>query len=588
MAKWHIKENDANINLMSDTLGIDPFLCKLLANRNVRTKNTAIKFLNPIKKFMSDNLGILGMKEAIDFILHNNDKKIAIYGDYDVDGVCSTTILYKGLEPIIKNLSFYIPHREHEGYGLNKKAISNLADNGIQIILACDNGITAIEEIEYAKSLGISFVIIDHHEPIIKNGEEILPDAIIVNPKQNLCNYQFKSMCAAGLSYKFIEELYKSKSMNFLQEKELLIFAAIATLCDVVELQGENRIIVRLGLDLLKEPITNIGLYALVKEKNLVYINEEAIGFSIGPCINAAGRLNTAMMAVELFLSNNKEKAKNLAKQINELNEQRKELTQTAMNMILEDDESASIANTDKVIVLYKPKIHESVAGIVAGRIKDMMYKPTIVITSGEEGAKGSARSIEGYNIYGSLASYRHLFIKFGGHEMAAGLSLVPENIQALREGLNKDFGENIEELIEIDAELDLDKATYKLTQDIDILRPFGKANEAPVFVSYGVTLYHLRMIEEKNTLIFTFETQTGRSIKGLSFGRGAIDKFINMIYNSFSEEEAEQIFNGVLRNIDIKFDIVYYVEMNSYNGISNVQLKIKDFLVQKRINNGF
>ena len=586
MAQWKIKETNVNLDLMSKTLGIDPFLCKLLANRNIRTKNNVIKFLHPREKYLHDSLDLLGMDQAIKFILENKHKKITIYGDYDVDGVCSTTILHKGLSSF--NISYYIPHREHEGYGLNKNAITKLFETGTEIILACDNGITAIEEIEYAKSLGIDNVIIDHHEPIVKNGVEVLPDAIIVNPKQHSCQYPFKFMCAAGLSYKFIKELYKFSETDFSKELEnqLIIFTAIATLCDVVDLQDENRIIVRLGLELLKDPITNQGLEALVKEKNLVDVHEEAIGFNIGPCINAAGRLETAMLAVELFLCDDSQKAKELAKNINQLNEQRKELTQNAMNMILDNDMAATMANQDKIIVLYQPDIHESVAGIVAGRIKDMMYKPTIIITSGEHDPKGSARSIDGYNIYENLASYRHLFIKFGGHEMAAGLSLPEENIDILRSGLNRDFQESgtiLQEIIEIDAELDLDKATYQLTEDIDIMRPFGKANESPVFVSYRVSLHSLRMIEEKNTLIFTFLTPQGRSIKGLCFGRGNIDKFIYMIQSQFDEDLSEAIFNGVLRNVDIKLDIVYYVEMNHYNGLSSVQLKLKDFCHSER-----
>ena len=583
MANWQVTQTDTNLELMSQTLGIDPFLCKLLANRNIRTKHSAIKFLHPQAKFMHDSAGLLGLAQAIEYLQTNADKKLTIYGDYDVDGVCSTTILYKALAPFVQSLDYYIPHREHEGYGLNKTAIAKLADTGTQVILACDNGITALDEIAYANSLGIQVIMIDHHEPVVKNNAERLPEAIIVNPKQSQCSYPFKAMCAAGLSYKFVQAFYQQagQAMPTTLEQELLIFAAIATLCDVVDLQDENRILVRLGLAQLSEPVTNLGLSALIREKKLVDVNEEAIGFTIGPCINACGRLASAMMAVELFLSIDLAHATTLAKEIVALNDKRKTLTQDAMNLILESDTHAGIANQDAVIVLYEPTIHESVAGIVAGRIKDMMYKPTIILTGAEQGAKGSARSVEGYNIHGALTRFAHLFDKFGGHEMAAGLSLQPTVIDELRLGLNQDYqAQNLtlQESIIIDDIMPLDHATYRLCEAIEVMRPFGKANESPIFATKGARLQALRMIEDKNTLIFTFLTETGRSIKGLCFGRGHIDKLINAVYTQYDDDTAQQIFDGILRHVSLSFDIAYHVETNHYNGVSSVQLRLKDF----------
>ena len=583
MATWHLQTTDTNLALMSETLGIDPFLCKLLANRGIRTKHRAIKFLKPQAKFMHDSESLQGLTAAVAYLREHPHQKLTIYGDYDVDGVCSTTILVKGLAPFVTDIDYYIPHREHEGYGLNRGAIHQLAQAGTEVILACDNGITAIDEIAYANSLGIQVIMIDHHEPVVKKGREHLPEAIIINPKQSKCDYPFKALCAAGLSYKFIQAWYQQagETLSEQLDRELLIFAAIATLCDVVDLQDENRILVRRGLEALRETVDNLGLAALILEKSIVDVNEEAIGFTIGPCINACGRLDSAMKGVELFLSTERVHATALAKEVSALNDRRKTLTQEAMDLILDQDTHAQTAHQDDVIVLYEPHIHESVAGIVAGRIKDMMYKPTLILTAGEQGAKGSARSIEGYNIHGALSRFTHLFDKFGGHEMAAGLSLQPERIEALRLGLNEDYqAQNLsfQEQIVIDELMPLSQATYRLCETIDVMRPFGKANEAPVFATRAVQLQGLRMIEAKNTLIFTFLTEDNRAIKALCFGRGNIDKLIHAVYNQYDEATAEQIFSGILRHVAPQFDIAYHVELNHYRGQSNVQLRLKDF----------
>lgn len=577
MAKWEIKNEKADIKLMCETLGISSFISQILVNRGIRTKNSCIKFLNPSSKFLNDASNLLGIKEAISKLLKNSNIKIAIYGDYDVDGVMSTVILHKGLSAIFKDLIYYIPQRDSEGYGLNNNAIRQLYLQGVNLIIACDTGITAIEEVALANSLGMEVIIIDHHETIIERNNEILPDAIIVNPKQKNCAYPFKEICAAGLCFKFINELYKSVGMDITSTffNENLAFAAIATLCDVVELTDENRIIVRLGLNILTESQPNIGIKLLMKYNKLENINEEAIGYTIGPCINATGRLSSATIAVTLFLENNEKKAAAIAKEIIALNEQRKNLTSSAFNIVYD-----KINENDNVIVIYTEDIHESVAGIIAGRIKEKVYKPTIIITNGENFAKGSARSIEGYNIYYNLSKCRHLFHKFGGHKMAAGFSLLKDDIPALKTALNKDFKGGTEKTITIDFPLSLEMVTYTLVKEMDILRPFGKNNEAPIFLTKGVKISQLRVIKEKDTLIFTFLTDDERSIKGICFGE--TKRFEELITNNYDNYNSNKILNGVVRTANLVLDIVYCIELNSYNGLTSLQLKIKDFKLSR------
>ncbi|MCL1936719.1 MAG: single-stranded-DNA-specific exonuclease RecJ [Defluviitaleaceae bacterium] len=576
MAEWILKNTQVNLELMSKTLGTSKIISKIISNRNMVTKKTAIRFLNSDTKYFCNNKDFLNINNAIKTLLEYKDKKIVIYGDYDVDGVMSTTILYKGLYSIFKNLVYYIPHREKDGYGLNIKLIKKFKNKNIDLILCCDNGISAIEEVELANELGMEVIILDHHEPVIKDNMEILPNAIIVNPKQSNCTYPFKELCAAGICYKFILELYIH--LNIEIEKtfhdELLIFAAIGTLCDVVNLKDENRIIVKKGLNLLQNPIKNFGLMTLVKEKELLNINEESIGFVIGPCINAAGRLDTAMLAASIFISEDKEYIEKATKKVVELNEERKKLTKNAIDNIANE-----IYKDDNVIVIYKQDIHESIAGIVAGRIKDKIYKPTIIITKGEKFAKGSGRSVEGYNLYENLSKYRHLFYRFGGHEMAAGLSMDESKIEELKISLNNDFKNldiELKQILEIDANINLDMATYNFVKEIDVLRPFGKGNNAPLFLTKNVRTESLNLKSEKNTLIFDFLTESERRIKGICFNK--IEKFVDLINNNYNSYEANKILGGILRTANLKLDIVYSIEFNNYRGLTSVQLNIVDF----------
>ena len=363
-----------------------------------------------------------------------------LFRSYDVDGVTSTAIWYKVLKYCGGDVIYYIPHRQKEGYGLNLEAIEELHNNGIELLLTCDNGISAIEEVKKAKQFDMTVVVIDHHEPAFdENGNDILPEAdAIVDPKQKSCLYPFKMLCAGGICYKLALLFLKRQNIqNDVLEQECLHMATLATVCDIVDLMEENRIIVKKGLNTMAQT-TNVGLKALLAQTNLCgkQLTEYHIGFIIGPCVNAAGRLETAKTAVALFCETDEKKAQEYATNLAEQNNSRKDMTKKATEQIIKEIEQKNNLN-EKVFVLYQQNVHESIAGIVAGRIKEKFYRPTIIITKSENMAKGSGRSIEGYNMFEELYACKELFSKFGGHTMAAGLSLPYENINILREKLN-------------------------------------------------------------------------------------------------------------------------------------------------------
>lgn len=591
MANWLLKNKKTDLKRMSQVCGVSEIVCQVILNRNIKNKDLVNKFLNPNINFFNDITLMSGLDEAIDILIDaiDNGEKIAIYGDYDVDGTMSTSILYKGIVSLGGNALYYIPDRKEEGYGLNIKAIQNLKEMDVDLLITCDNGIASIEEIDYANKIDLKTIVIDHHETSIIDKEvekeEILPrSTALIDPKQSNCNYPFKQMCAAGICYRFIVELFKKKNKKIEIHDEILVLAMIATFCDIVDLNEDNRIITKNGLEILnKNKNINLGLKKLIIETNCQdkFITENIIGFIIGPCINAAGRLENASKVIELFTTNDGYRAEILAKELVDLNEKRKSLTKkgvdSAINYINENNVK------DNILVIYDETIHESVAGIIAGRIKDMLYKPTIVITNSSDCAKGSARSVEGYNIFEALSSCKSLFNRFGGHTMAAGLSLDYNNINLLREKLNSDFDPNtkLEETLKIEKELYLDEITYKLYEELSILKPFGKSNKEPLFGSKNIALSELRIIENKNTIIMIMDIPNSyRKLKGICFGK--VEYLKNMLREEFDDYDYEKIINGVLRNIDLKLDIVYYIDINEYKGDINVQLKIIDFRISK------
>ncbi len=585
MKKWVLRKTKGNYELMSKAMCINKNLAQVLLNRGITKKVDIENFLNASLSKFYDFKKALGVTEGVNLIFNSikSEKKIFIYGDYDCDGIMSTTILYKGLKKLGADVSFYIPHREKEGYGLNIAAISKLKSLGAQLIITCDNGIASIEENNFIIDEGIELLVIDHHEPPL---EEIKRNYIVIDPKQSQCQYEFKEMCAAGLSFRFIYELFNFFNINFDLHDELLIFAMIATFCDIVDLKGDNRIIGKIGLEYINsEKNTNLGLQELIKVKGIddKKLTNYHVGFIIGPCVNASGRLDRATLAVELFTSDSEEVCSDIAVRLYELNEERKQYTESAQKETIELLENSDVIN-DKVFVLYNNNVHESIAGIVAGRIKETYYHPVIVITDGEEGLKGSARSIESYNIFEEMSKCQKYFTKFGGHSMAAGVSLPLENLEDFRKEINDNCNltnEDFCEIIPIDNQLEIEEVTYRLAEELGGLRPFGKGNKEPLFGTIGAKVEEIRIIEDKNTIIFTFFGGEGnRPVKGLSFGQ--VDYFKSMVIEKHGPYIGEKIFKGVLRNIDLIIDIVYYIDINEYNNNVSVQMKLKDF----RMNN--
>ncbi|MCL2217424.1 MAG: single-stranded-DNA-specific exonuclease RecJ [Defluviitaleaceae bacterium] len=570
--RWVMRETDADLELMSRVLNIREITANVMANRGIRSKNAALAFLAPSIDGLHDTLKMKDATKALERVAKAiPEEKITIYGDYDADGIMSTVILHKLLRRLGADCNYYIPHRIDEGYGLNAGAVEKLAESGTQLLITVDNGIAAVAEIELANSLGISTVIIDHHEPM----EALPPAAAIVDPKQPDCEYPFKELCAAGLAFKIAGALCRHMDVPFSERDEFLTLSAVATLCDIVKLADENRIIVNCGLVILNaDKLINPGLGSLIALRGYLdkLISTFTVGFVIGPCLNATGRLESADLAVELLLCEAGDTGRRieLARELAELNETRKKLTSECVERV-----SATLSaegDLPKVLVITDEDAHESVAGIVAGRIRENTGHPTILLTQGDGAMKGSGRSIEAYNLFEALYSQRHLFIRFGGHAMAAGLTLPAENIPVLRDALNRGCtltDEDFRPIIHIDRVLAPEEITLALSDELSRLAPFGKGNPEPLFVSYGLYAESVRAIDEKNTLIFTF-VNNGRRLKGIAFGLN--EHYATAKAGVKAVEAADDKSGGVL------LDVVYSVETNEWNGNVDVQIRVWDF----------
>lgn len=589
MKKWTVKNNKVNTDLMAKSLGITEVLAQILANRGIGTAKGTKRFINADLSELHDGYLFKDMKKAIGIVnlAIENKTKIAVYGDYDVDGVTSSVILYKAIKTFTSEVIYYVPHRQKEGYGINMSSIDELQQKGIGLIVCCDNGIAAVEEAKMVKKLGMSLVIIDHHDPAFEEDEDgtkrdIIPIAdAVVDAKQRDCKYPFKFLCAGGMAYKFSKLLFESRNEKFAIDKELLVFAAIATICDIVDLLDENRIIAQNGLKLIKES-GNVGLQALLEETKLNeadFITEYHVGFILGPCINATGRLESAGIAIELFLSEDKEKAKQLATELTKLNEDRKYMTTTAVESCMKTIESQGLSEQNVLVVLNE-EIHESIAGIVAGRIKERYYKPTIVLTEGDGMVKGSARSIEGYNVFEELLKLKDLFQRFGGHPMAAGLTLPKENVEELRKKINKNCRLTEKELtpvLRLEKALNLSEITMDLAKELNNVAPFGKENPVPIFGTKCVLAEKVSVIgKNQNILKFSLrDTQTGTRLDGISFD--GFEEFSEQCNKKYGEEEKKHILQGTQ---SITLDIAYTIDINTFMGNSKVQLIIKDFRI--------
>lgn len=567
MAQWMLQTKRADFNAIARQFQISPVTARIIRNRDVVESaeigrylhGTVTDLYNPyLLKDMDSAVAIL--KEKI-----QTKKKIRIVGDYDIDGVCSAYLLLKGLHRLGAQADYMIPERLRDGYGINESIIQGAYEEGIDTILTCDNGIAAAEQIRLAKRLGMTVIITDHHEVPTQDDQETLPPAdAIINPKQQECRYPFAGICGGVVAYKLIQALYESCGVPKAEWEDRLEFAAIATIGDVMKLQDENRIIVKWGLRQIPKT-KSIGLKKLIEacELNIEKLTTYHIGFIIGPCLNASGRLQTARLALELLLCEDPETAVQMAAELRLLNEERKALTGKGVGQAIAQAEECYSA--DSVLVVYLPDCHESLAGIIAGRVREAFHKPAFVLTKGEDCVKGSGRSIEGYHMYQALCSVRDLLLKFGGHPMAAGFSLKEEHVEDFRRRLNVQAELKPEDFIPkiwIDVAMPLEYISETLINELKILEPFGQGNEKPQFAQKSL---HIRgnprvMGRNKNVVKMSVVTDRGTPMEALLFAEG--ERFLEELGNR--------------RQIDV----VYYPDVNEYNGNRTLQIVIKDYKI--------
>lgn len=586
LEKWFIKNKKANYKELASKYGVSEFIMKLIVNRDIIGGKAIRTFIKPELENFHNSYDMKDIKRATDILKDKikENKKIRIIGDYDVDGVISVYILYRSLKECNANVDYDIPDRIKDGYGININIMKKAKEEGVDTIITCDNGIAAIDTIEYGKMLGLTIIVTDHHDiPFVEKEDgkieyiSSVADAII-NPKQQDCNYEFKNLCGAGVAFKLIESLFNQMNIEKIKCYNLIEFVAIATVCDVVDLIGENRIFVKNGIDMINKT-SNIGLKALMKETGIEgkKVSTYHLGFVIGPSINASGRLDNAKRGVRLLLSNTEEEASILAKELFLLNEERKDMTKMGVERAIEIVKTTKIKK-QKVFVIYIEDVHESLAGIIAGRIREKYNVPTIIITNSYEGAKGSGRSIEGYNMFLELLKCKSLFYKFGGHPMAAGLSLDINNIETLREELNKNTTLKDKDLIPkvtVDMPLPLDYINHELIYEIESLEPFGKGNTKPLFANKNLKIIKGDILGKKqNVLKLSIKSQNGKAFNGIYFGD--IEKFEATIISKYKKSELENLYKGVPNNVYL--DFIFYPSINEYNGYSNIQIVIESF----------
>lgn len=580
--KWILKNKKIDLEYFKEKYNMSSSIFKILANREINNEENINNYFNSSLENLINPNNLKDMGKSIDILKEKitQKKRIRIIGDYDVDGVISTYILYTGLKRVGANVDYEIPDRIKDGYGINKNIIKSSYDDGVDTLLTCDNGISAINEIDYAKELGLTVIITDHHDVsfIENNGEKLFikPNAdAIINQKQDDCKYEFKSICGAGLSYKLIECLYENFYIDKKEAYELIEFVAIATVCDVVDLTYENRIFVKNGLEMINNT-ENIGLKELIKANDLEdkEITAHHLGFTIGPCINASGRLDSAKKGLELLLCKDLEKAKVLANEIVNLNKERKEMTILGVEKSIEIIEKYNLKN-DNILVVYIPDMHESLAGIVAGRVKEKYNKPTIIITRSEDGAKGSCRSIEEYNIFEGLLECKCILERFGGHPMAAGLSLKEENIDKLRQMINENSKLTDEDLIKkvfIDVSIPLDSIDIKLINELKILEPFGKANSKPVFGIKDANILK-GTIRGKNNNVLNLRLKSNNKFIDAILFNDKIKEFEEKFINKYGEEGLNTLYSKNSNNFYM--DFTFYPSINEWNGNKYIQIMI-------------
>ena len=554
----------ADFNGIAEEFHINPVTARVMRNRDVQGREAIRRYLYGTMADLYSPYLLKDAEKAADILKQKTEqgKWIRIVGDYDIDGVCSTYLLLQALKRVGARVDYEIPDRVKDGYGINQQIIEAARADGVDTILTCDNGISAVTQMERAREFGMTVIITDHHD-IAREGErDLLPQAdAIVNPKQQDCPYPWKEICGAVVAYKLIQILYEKFHIPAREWEEMIEFAAIATVGDVMRLKDENRILVREGLARL--PFTkSMGLKKLIEKNDLdiSHINAFHIGFVIGPCLNAGGRLQTAKMALRLLLSQDQEEADRLAVELKELNDQRKDMTsQGVEEAAAQVDENYA---DDKVLVVYLPECHESLAGIIAGRLRERYHKPSIVLTRAADGVKGSGRSIESYHMFEALLEVKDLLTKFGGHPMAAGLSLEEANVDKFRKALNDNAGLTEEDFIPkiwIDVAMPIEYVSEPLIQELKMLEPFGQGNEKPQFAQKGMRIRAARVVgRNRNAVKLSMVTPGGQPADGILFTEG----------DPFMEEMGDRR----------EMDVIYYPEINEYNGNRTIQMVVKEY----------
>lgn len=570
MERWVLLRKGADFEAISKKFHISPRLASLIRNRDVIGDEAINQYLNGTIAELYDGMQMKGMPQAVEILTEKirDREKIRVIGDYDCDGINATYILLEGLEKLGAKVDSDIPDRIKDGYGLNQHLIDRAHEDGIDTIITCDNGIAAAKEIEYGKALGMTIIVTDHHEVPYKENEAgrryILPPAdAVVDPRQEGCEYPFKGLCGAAVAYKLVEALCEANGQDVADMDYLLENVAIATVADVMDLTEENRILVKQGLEMLKRT-SNLGLRALIQCIGLEGKKIQAyhIGFILAPCLNASGKLDTAKRALALLRAKTEREADMLAGDLKALNESRRDMTDRVVDEAMAKVERTDIRG-DKVLVIYLPDCHESLAGLVAGRVRENYYRPVFVLTDSEDGVKGSGRSIESYSMYEELTGCGDLLTKFGGHPMAAGLSLDKENVEKFKRRLNDQCTLSEEELTEkvvIDMELPFAAITEHFIEELEYMEPFGKGNTKPVFAARGVAMQHVKIIgKNKNVAKATAIDAAGNRMEAICF------------------HDAQEFAKQCERN-NGKMSITFYPGINEFRGERQIQIVITHY----------
>lgn len=584
MKQWMVLSKKADFKAIGERFGIDQVTARIIRNRDIIEEEEIRDFLTGGLKELKDPHLLHEADVLVDILVEKikTQKHIRILGDYDIDGVMSTHILKTALKRCQGNVSIQIPDRMKDGYGLNMNLVERAYQEGVDTILTCDNGIAAMEEIARGKELGMTILVTDHHEiPFVEEeGKRTYlrskADAI-VNPHQKECAYPYKNLCGAGVAWKVICLLYEKMGIPQKEAEDLLEFVAFATVGDIMSLTGENRILVKEGIKRIHHT-ENTGMKALILRCGLEpeQIDAYHFGFVLGPCVNASGRLDTAQRALELFSEEDPEVAGKIAEELVVLNEERKEMTLAGVERAVEICDQEDYGK-DSVLVVYLPEVHESIAGIIAGKIRERYYKPTFILTKGEEGVKGSGRSIEEYSMYEEMCKCRELFTKFGGHPMAAGLSLPEENVEVFRKKINEysPFKKTFPvEKIRIDVPMPLDYVSMDLIRELNLLAPFGKDNPHPIFADRDLTITRLWLIgKNQNVLRMNLVTASGMTVSGIAFRN--VEAIQEYLQKKFGAAEYQAALQG--RGSRMKISAIYTPKINCYWDVESIQFEIQE-----------